>query len=516
MQNQQIQSACLEQGRIPDLLELQRELTDQFLSSAENRGVTPVLSNCYQTPRLGFDLAAGDQTRSFLKSLMSAGWHICPADTDVDLTAAALDLRPAHKPDRLWVYFPILIRGRMIHGASSGIRIAIVDKEHTSAQVTFPDTRFGNLPVNDILNGKSIAVRTRELDALHDLQLPDRLDIVYTWVDGSDPVWMKKRNAFSPHNPSSDAADKARFEANDELLFSLRSLFRYFIGLGQVYLVTDGQTPAFMGEFEGRVTVVDHSEIMGDDVARPTFNSHAIESCLHKIEGLSPQYLYLNDDFLLAKPTCPIDFFDTQGRSKVFFSQKTFIPKGKITNNTLAVNAAAINLRDLMLERYGRKIKRKFQHTPVAIHRDLMFEIEARFADEFSLLRQNRFRARTDLSPTGSLYLHYALMQKRAVPSKIQYRYYSTARRTLFLKLIKLSYESDHKRPKVHCINATGNARVNWWNARCMAKQMAALYPPAHYEMPTNTRRDRVIFQSAQRLFALRSAMRRALKRAGK
>lgn len=516
MHNTRIRSACLEQGRLPDLLELQCELTDQFLTCAASQGITPVLSNCYQTPRLGFDLPIGSKTRSFLKALTAMGWHICPVDTESDLTKSALDTRPVNKPDRLLLYLPILIGGRMIHGASSGIRVAIVDKEHPSAEMAFPDSRFGSLPVNEILDGKTITVRARELDAVKDVKTLDRVDIVYTWVDDSDPVWMNKRNAYSPDNPSSDAADKARFESNDELLFSLRSLFRYFIGIGRVFLVTDGQTPAFLSEFEGRITIVDHSEIMGNDVARPTFNSHVIESCLHKIEGLGPKYLYLNDDFLFAKPACPIDFFDTEGRSKVFFSQRSFIPKGEITEKTLAVNAAAINLRNLMRERYNRKIRKKFQHTPVAIHRDVMFEIESIFADEFAILRQNRFRSRTDLSPSSSLYLHYALMKKRAIPSKIQYRYYSTAKKTLFLKLIKLSYESDYKRPKVHCINATGNSRMNWWNARCMATQMAALYPPTQSKKQANTKRDRLIFESAQLALSLRTALRRALKRVKK
>ena len=41
----------------------------------------------------------------------------------------------------------------------------------------------------------------------------------------------------------------------------------------------------------------------------PTFNSHTIEMNLHRIKGLSEQFVYFNDDMFINKPMKPRDFF---------------------------------------------------------------------------------------------------------------------------------------------------------------------------------------------------------------
>ena len=41
----------------------------------------------------------------------------------------------------------------------------------------------------------------------------------------------------------------------------------------------------------------------------PTFNSNAIEMNMHKIKGLSEQFVYFNDDMFLTNKVFPEDFF---------------------------------------------------------------------------------------------------------------------------------------------------------------------------------------------------------------
>ena len=50
------------------------------------------------------------------------------------------------------------------------------------------------------------------------------------------------------------------------------------------------------------IRVVPHSEIFPDTGDLPTFNSHAIEACLHRIPDLSENFLYFNDDVFLGRP----------------------------------------------------------------------------------------------------------------------------------------------------------------------------------------------------------------------
>ena len=49
------------------------------------------------------------------------------------------------------------------------------------------------------------------------------IDLVYLWVDGNDPVWQAKRNAYIGKTEESSSVNcKGRYANNDELKYSLR------------------------------------------------------------------------------------------------------------------------------------------------------------------------------------------------------------------------------------------------------------------------------------------------------
>jgi hypothetical protein len=73
----------------------------------------------------------------------------------------------------------------------------------------------------------------------------------------------------------------------------------------------------------GRVRVVDHAEIV-PDAYRPVFASTLIESCLHRIPGLSEVWLYDNDDFLHFAPVPPSVFFAPPGGGGVALKLKAY------------------------------------------------------------------------------------------------------------------------------------------------------------------------------------------------
>ncbi|RSS50677.1 stealth family protein, partial [Streptomyces sp. WAC06614] len=155
-------------------------------------------------------------------------------------------------------------------------------------------------------------------DLPEDIRFP--VDVVYTWVDGSDPAWQERRRGFGQGGYHAEAANPARWISRDELRYSLRSLAQNAPWVRHVFLVTDRQRPAWLEEGHPRLTVVDHTEIFDDPDALPTFNSHAIESRLHHIEGLAEHFLYFNDDMFLGNPVTPQDFFLSNGMTRAFFS----------------------------------------------------------------------------------------------------------------------------------------------------------------------------------------------------
>ena len=137
-------------------------------------------------------------------------------------------------------------------------------------------------------------------------QLDDTpIDIVYTWVESSDEFekeklyWLNKTNKEDIKN--SENSGKIRFKDNQELKYSLRSIEKYFPNYNNIYIVVkDGQYPKYLKKNNPRLKIVNHSEIIPNEYL-PTFNSCAIECCIHNIPNLSEYYLYFNDDVMLLK-----------------------------------------------------------------------------------------------------------------------------------------------------------------------------------------------------------------------
>ena len=78
------------------------------------------------------------------------------------------------------------------------------------------------------------------------------IDAVYTWVNGSDPVWLKemlfyKSQLDSKRSDLSDSVDsfsQSRFRDNDELRYSLRSIEKFAPWIRKIFIVTNGQVPS--------------------------------------------------------------------------------------------------------------------------------------------------------------------------------------------------------------------------------------------------------------------------------
>ncbi|PIK44711.1 putative N-acetylglucosamine-1-phosphotransferase subunits alpha/beta-like [Apostichopus japonicus] len=111
-----------------------------------------------------------------------------------------------------------------------------------------------------------------------------------------------------------------RFEDNEALRYSLRSLEKHAPWIRNVYIVTNGQIPAWINLDNSRLTLVSHSEIFVNQSHLPSFSSPAIESHLHRIPGLSEKFIYLNDDTMFGKDVWPDDFYSHAGGQKVYLT----------------------------------------------------------------------------------------------------------------------------------------------------------------------------------------------------
>ncbi len=150
-----------------------------------------------------------------------------------------------------------------------------------------------------------------------------KIDAVIPWVDGNDPVLNAKRRQYGDNrifNVANIAAD-TRYANIGEIFWCVASINRFAPWINKIYIVTDGQDPnltPFLEEYfpDGYIPVeiVDHKVIFhGYEEYLPTFNSLSIEAMLWRIPGLSEKFICFNDDFIIAEPVTPDDFFTPDG-----------------------------------------------------------------------------------------------------------------------------------------------------------------------------------------------------------
>ncbi|NUL60195.1 hypothetical protein F7P83_07365 [Brevibacterium luteolum] len=272
----------------------------------------------------------------------------------------------------------------------------------------------------------------------HIFAVNDPIDVVYTWVDGSDPKWTDEKAQASEGLESAKlnrtSVSPSRFKSRDELRYSLRSLEYYASWVNHVYIVTDGQTPEWLNLRHPKVSIVDHREIFSDETALPVFNSHAIESQLHHIPGLTEKYLYLNDDVFFMRPVEPSLFFTSNGLAK-FFLSKAPIDLDEPSPDDLPVLSAAKQNRRFLEENFGTVITHRFKHTPHSQLKSVLESFEGQYPDIFSRLMNSKFRSPSDLSVASSLIHYFAYLQGRAIEGNIKYSFADAADPDLSLKL---------------------------------------------------------------------------------
>lgn len=275
------------------------------------------------------------------------------------------------------------------------------------------------------------------------------IDLVYTWVDGTDPAWAAKRASTLGQSYHAEASSAARYLSRNELRYSIRSAFLFAPWLRNIYIVTDEQRPPWLSESDNRVRVVSHREIFSDPTWLPTYNSHAIETQLHHIDGLSEHFLYLNDDMFFGRPVTPNAFFLSNGIAKYFPSQSR-VPQGPITELDTPVDAACKNNRELLLQRFGSAIVQSMQHVPYALRRSVLQEIEETFPAAYAVTASSAVRSQTDHSFTSSLHQYYSFLTGRGIGGNVRYTYIQLAVQDLAARLDRLLARRDRD---TFCLN---------------------------------------------------------------
>jgi hypothetical protein len=422
---------------------------------------------------------------------------IGPAHKGVSLTGqplAEVDTETLAGVEVVRVYRPVSdTQGRVTIGAAGGCDIefwATVPDHPANLKAPRPNRLLGKLDTavfTQLSQRAAAEARTAEAAELAQ-QLWDEvdfpIDVVFSWVDGEDPAWQAKRDIAMGRNPDErhhQAHGDHRFISRDELRYSLRSIEQFAPWVRNVYLVTDDQRPEWLVDDPSVIQVVDHRDVFTDHSVLPTFNSHAIGSRLHHIDGLSEHFLYFNDDVMLGREVGPDLFFLSNGLSRFFPSSV----KVDYSADPEPHEVAGRNIRSLLERDFGRSTAPAMQHTPQALRRSVLEELENRYPEAFATTLASRFRGPSDIA-ASAFHHYYSYLTGRAVPGQVTYTYVSLAKRSAASQFREILARRAFD---VLCVGDA--APVDWSRAdqdRAVLSFLETQYPtPSRFERPGTT-----------------------------
>ncbi|MDR2805034.1 MAG: Stealth CR1 domain-containing protein, partial [Dysgonamonadaceae bacterium] len=246
------------------------------------------------------------------------------------------------------------------------------------------------------------------------------IDLVYLWVDGNDPVWQARKNAFLGIETAEDEINcKGRHANNDELKYSLRSVEKYLPWIRKIFIVTDNQIPDWLDTSHPGIQMISHKDILPEE-AMPCYNSVVIEYFLYRIPGLSEHFLYGNDDMFFNASLSPLFFFTEDGfpyvrlKRKLFgkwrYRWKKWWGKSLSTYRTTILKAA-----QLIENRYGKFYSGVPHHNIDAYRKtDYRAVVETVFKPVIDPCIPHHKRSPDDIQ--RALFVYYALVVKHGYP----------------------------------------------------------------------------------------------------
>ncbi|KAM8883731.1 N-acetylglucosamine-1-phosphotransferase subunits alpha/beta isoform 1-T1 [Synchiropus picturatus] len=195
-------------------------------------------------------------------------------------------------------------------------------KETESLRVKLPSGLTDRIKQFELYSEASIALlHLKSQQDFTDLSQQARKNLT---LDGKElsvsPAYLFWDLAAISQSKQDEDVSASRFEDNEELRYSLRSVEKHAPWVRHIFIVTNGQIPSWLNLDNPRVTVVTHQDVFRNLSHLPTFSSPAIETHIHRIPGLSQKFIYLNDDVMFGKDVWPDDFYSHSKGQKVYLT----------------------------------------------------------------------------------------------------------------------------------------------------------------------------------------------------
>ena len=191
-----------------------------------------------------------------------------------------------------------------------------------------------------------------------------KIDFVILWVDGSDETWLKEKNKYT--NKKIDLENGAKkYRDYDTVRYLFRSIEKYAPFVNNIFFVTYGHLPKWLNTNNPKLKIVKHEDFIAKKYL-PTFNANTIELNIHKIKGLSDNFVYFNDDIIITNSLSSDDFFknnlpcDSWEEDILVLDKDTDLNFSYILVNDLSVINANFNKRNAIKNNFTKWFNFKY------------------------------------------------------------------------------------------------------------------------------------------------------------
>lgn len=216
---------------------------------------------------------------------------------------------------------------------------------------------------------------------------PYPIDIVYTW------------------GGENNNNDNIRESYNNELQFSLRSVFEYMPWFNKIYIIIntplEKNKPSWFNEkYRDKIVLLDQKDIFPKDKHHllPCKDSNIIESYLSYIPNLEEHFIYMNDDFIINSDISWDLFYDLD---------KILLHKNVKYYNKLNFNTEM----NFINYPYTYKYNKYHPHIPYAFTKTTYNNFLNEYSEWISWIRNSDYKKRLNIDKCHDYGLHKPCQQ---------------------------------------------------------------------------------------------------------
>ena len=308
------------------------------------------------------------------------------------------------------------------------------------------------------------------------------VDVVFTWCkETPERAALRKQYKRTQANKTREGADRQApvCTSECEIHYAVKSVRRFMPWVQTIYVFTpQPQDPQIPG-----TVVIFNEQLCDDPAAVPTFNSHVVESWMHRIPNLAEHFIYFNDDMMVGQPLHKSMFFTPQGKP-ILYKQKQYRKPLLLTNG---FEYAWYNLSKLWEKRYPKQPVWEQIHQASALTLQLCLDAEDAFSSLYAAVRATRLRDKTNVPPVA-LALNYGAVRKQVEvvdPAKVGVAHVNLYRRIQRAHLQSLVAHPPH----FFCVNNVPNVETwalvrGYLDALFVDRSLVALPPSPRASVP--------------------------------